>query len=83
MKPLCNLLEKNAVFDFDDSCWQAFELIKVKLTIAPIMVAPYWEQAFEIIYDASDYSVGAIFRQRCDKIFWAIYYSSRTIDSLQ
>ena len=30
-KPLCNLLEKNSAFDFDDVCLQAFNAIKEKL----------------------------------------------------
>ena len=36
-KPLCNLIEKNSAFDFDDVCLQAFNAIKEKLILAPIM----------------------------------------------
>ena len=36
-KPLCRLLEKDAKFEFDDSCLSAFKEIKSKLVIAPIM----------------------------------------------
>ena len=38
--PLCRLLEKDAKFDFDESCRFAFEEIKSKLVIAPIMLTP-------------------------------------------
>ena len=34
--PFCRLLEKNANFDFDESCRYAFEEIKSKLVIAHI-----------------------------------------------
>ncbi|PKI48643.1 hypothetical protein CRG98_030971 [Punica granatum] len=39
-RPLCNLLEKDSAFVFDDSCLQAFNLLKEKLTSAPVIVAP-------------------------------------------
>ena len=39
-KPLCRLLEKDAKFDFDESCRSAFEEIKSRLVSAPIMLTP-------------------------------------------
>ena len=39
-KPLCRLLEKNAKFDFDESCKVAFDEIKSILVTTPIMVTP-------------------------------------------
>ena len=39
-RPLCKLLEKNAKIDFDESCRSAFEEIKSRLVIAPIMATP-------------------------------------------
>ena len=39
-RPLTRLLEKDVSFYFDVECLQAFELLKEKLTKAPIMVAP-------------------------------------------
>ena len=36
-RPLCRLLEKYAKFEFDKACKYAFEEIKAKLVIAPIM----------------------------------------------
>ena len=35
-RPLCRLLEKDAKFEFDDSCLSAFKEIKSRLVIAPI-----------------------------------------------
>ena len=48
-RPLCRLFEKDAKFDFDESCRSAFEEIKSKLVIAPIMAIPDWNKEFEII----------------------------------
>ena len=39
-KPLCRLLEKDAKFEFYDSCLSAFKEIKSRLVIAPIMATP-------------------------------------------
>ena len=35
------------------------------------------------MYDASDYAVGAVLGQIKDKIFYAIYYASRTLNEAQ
>ena len=59
-RPLCKLLEKDAKFDFDESCRSAFEEIKSRLVIAPIMATPDWNKDFEIMCDASDYAMGAV-----------------------
>ena len=75
-RPLCRLLEKDTKFNFDDSCKAAFEEIKIRLVQAPIMVAPEWDQGFEMMCDASDFAMGTVLGQRKEKIFRAIYYAS-------
>ncbi|XP_073061737.1 uncharacterized protein [Primulina eburnea] len=82
-KPLCNLLEKESTFIFNDDCLQAFEKIKMALVTAPIMIVSDWKEPFELMCDASDYAVGAVLGQRKDKMFRAIYYASRTMDAAQ
>ena len=82
-KPLCILLEKDAKFNFDESCQYSFEDIKSKLVEAPIMAKPDWNKEFEIMSDASDYAMGAVLRQKDDKVFRAIYYSSKIFNEAQ
>ena len=82
-KPLCSLLEKDATFSFTEECKSAFELLKKKLTTAPVIVAPDWKMPFELMCDASDYAVGAVLGQRRDKVFHAIYYASKTLTETQ
>ena len=81
--PLCRLLEKETKFNFDDSYKAAFEEIKLRLVQAPIMATPEWDQGFEIMCDASDFSMGAVLGQIKEKIFRAIYYASRTFNEAQ
>ena len=59
-RPLCILSEKDAKFDFDESCRSTFEEMKSRLVIAPIIVTPDWNSDFEIMCDVSDYVMGAV-----------------------
>nr|XP_009615492.1 uncharacterized protein LOC104108213 [Nicotiana tomentosiformis] len=61
----------------------AFEELKKRMLTTPIIVAPDWEQPFELMCDASDYVVGAVFWQRKDKFMHPIYYASRTLSGSQ
>ncbi|GJW23629.1 reverse transcriptase domain-containing protein [Tanacetum coccineum] len=58
-RPMTHLLEKNTPFIFSEDCILAFQTLKKKLTEAPILIAPNWDQPFEIMCDASDYAIGA------------------------
>ena len=82
-KLLCKLLEKDEIFSFDEACMTAFEEIKNKLIEAPIIVALTWNEPFEIMCNASDFAVGAVLRQRREKMFRPIYFSSKTLNDAQ
>ncbi|GKA30552.1 reverse transcriptase domain-containing protein, partial [Tanacetum coccineum] len=56
-------------FEFDDECQKAFELLKEKLTYAPVIVSPNWNLPFELMCDASDFAVGAVLGQKMVKTF--------------
>ena len=45
-EPLCKLLAKEAVFEFDDACMDAFGTLKKALTSAPVLQPPNLEQPF-------------------------------------
>ena len=62
---------------------QAFTVLKDKLILAPIVVAPDWSFPFELMCDASDYAIGAVLGQKREKIFQVIYYASRTLNDAQ
>ena len=47
------------------------------------MVTPDWNKEFEIMCDASDYVMGAVFGQRTEKIFKGIYYANKTFNEVQ
>nr|GFA43629.1 reverse transcriptase domain-containing protein [Tanacetum cinerariifolium] len=82
-RPMTHLLEKNSPFIFSNECIQAFRTLKDKLTEASILIAPNWEQPFELMCDASDYAVGAVLGQRIEKHFRPILYASKTMNQAE
>ncbi|GJY87996.1 reverse transcriptase domain-containing protein [Tanacetum coccineum] len=82
-RPMTHLLEKETPFIFSKECIEVFNILKKKLTEAPILVAPDWDLPFEIMCDASDYAVGAVLGQRKTKHFQPIHYASKTMTDAQ
>ncbi|GJR86734.1 reverse transcriptase domain-containing protein [Tanacetum coccineum] len=80
-KPMTKLLMKDVKFDFSDDCKKAFNILKEKLTTAPIIISPDWNVPFELMCDASDFAVGAVLGQRIDGKFKPIYYASKTLNN--
>nr|GEX00591.1 hypothetical protein [Tanacetum cinerariifolium] len=58
-RPMNHLLEKETPFVFSNDCIDAFETLKKKLTEAPILVVPDWNLPFELMCDASDFTIGS------------------------
>nr|GEX90714.1 reverse transcriptase domain-containing protein [Tanacetum cinerariifolium] len=78
-RPMTHLLEKNTPFIFSEDCIKAFQMLKKKLTEAPILIAPNWDLPFELMCDASDFTIGAVLGQRHEKYFRPIHYASKTM----
>ena len=70
-------------FNFDESCKVAFDALKESLTSAPVVQPPNWSLPFEIMCDASNYTVGTVLGQKNGRASHVIYYASRTLDSTQ
>nr|GEV26403.1 hypothetical protein [Tanacetum cinerariifolium] len=58
-------------------CIKAFQMLKKKLTEAPILIASNWDLPFELMCDASDFAIGAVLGQRHEKHFRPIHYASK------
>nr|GFA33920.1 reverse transcriptase domain-containing protein [Tanacetum cinerariifolium] len=54
---MTRLLEKNTPFIFSEDCIKAFQMLKKKLTEAPILIAQNWDLPFELMCDASDFVI--------------------------
>nr|GEU82509.1 reverse transcriptase domain-containing protein [Tanacetum cinerariifolium] len=54
---MTRLLEKETSFLFFKECVEAFQTLKRKLTATPILIAPDWDLPFELMCDASYFSI--------------------------
>nr|GFB22052.1 hypothetical protein [Tanacetum cinerariifolium] len=70
-------------FILSNKCIQAFRTLKDKLTEAPFLIAPNWDQPFKLMCDASDYAVGAVLGLRIKKHFRSIHYASKTMNQAE
>ncbi|GJT28316.1 reverse transcriptase domain-containing protein [Tanacetum coccineum] len=65
-RPMTHLLEKETPFIFSKECFEAFNILKKKLTEVPILVAPDWDLPFEIMCDASGVAVSPMDLPNCN-----------------
>ena len=62
--PNFKLLIKDVEFQWTESCQNAFEILKAKLSVAPILRGPNWTLPFHISTDASDMAIGGVLGQK-------------------
>ena len=77
--PLYCLQEKGSTFRWTANCRDAFEILKKKLTSAPILAFPKPSDTFILDTDASECGIGAVLSQRQEGIERVIAYGSRTL----
>nr|GFC38292.1 uncharacterized protein [Tanacetum cinerariifolium] len=82
-RPMTHLLEKNTLFIFSKDCIEAFQMLKKKLTEAPILITPNWDLPFELMCDVSDFVIGVVLGQRHEKHFKPIHYASKTMNYVE
>ncbi|CAF3396631.1 unnamed protein product, partial [Rotaria sp. Silwood2] len=68
---------------WSNECTEAFTTLKKKLTTAPIMNTPNFEQLFILEVDACEYGLGAILTQEYDDKKYVIAYASRTLSPIE
>ena len=59
-KPLTHLLVKDVPYDFNEECLSVSLRLKEALIMTPVMQATDWGFLFEVMYDASDFALGAV-----------------------
>nr|GEV88137.1 hypothetical protein [Tanacetum cinerariifolium] len=72
-RPMTHLLEKDTSFLFSKECIKAFQTLKKKLTKAPILVALDWDLPFELMCDASEFTI----------VIWLCVHGQEAVDILK
>ena len=61
--PLTSIVKKNVPFHWEEEQVKSFQLLKHKLTHAPVFNLPNFDKTFEIECDASSIGIGAVLFQ--------------------
>lgn len=77
------VLMKDDAFKFNNECLEDFSALKNTLISTPIMQHPNQGAPFEIMCEASDYTVGAVLGQKKDNKMNSIYYTRGNLDEAQ
>ncbi|GJZ63331.1 putative reverse transcriptase domain-containing protein [Tanacetum coccineum] len=70
-KPMTELTQKNQKFDWGEEQEEAFQLLKQKLCVAPILALPEGSDDFVVYCDASIKGLGVVLMQRMKVIAYA------------
>ena len=82
--PLFELLQKDRQFIWSTSCQTALDILKKKLTSAPVLTFPEWDHPFYLATDASGTGLGAVLFQKDQKgRERVIAYASRTLNKAE
>ena len=73
------LLTKDSEFQRIESYKNAFEILKSKLLVAPILRGPNWSLPFHIYTDASDTAIGGVLGQKEGQAPYAIYFIRKNL----
>jgi hypothetical protein len=77
--PMFGLLIKDVDFLWTEQCQAAFETLKAKLFVAPVLRGANWALPFHISIDASDTAIGGLLGQKEDHQSYAIYFARKNL----
>ena len=79
VQPMTNLLRKGKHFKWQQEQQAAFELLKQRLTEAPVLACPDFSHTFVLQTDASDMGIAAVLTQEIEAKERVIAYASRKL----
>ncbi|GMF53620.1 unnamed protein product [Phytophthora fragariaefolia] len=84
IRPLSQLLKKDAAWDWTAECHQAFDAVKQGLTGAPILAVADQDRPFHVVCDASDFAIGcALIQHDHEGRDRVVYYQSRQLKPVE
>ncbi|KAG2761153.1 hypothetical protein Pcac1_g26902 [Phytophthora cactorum] len=80
IRPLSQLLKKEAEWKWTAECQQAFDAVKQGLTEAPILAVADQDRPFHVVCDSSDFAIGcALMQHDHEGRDHVVYYQSRQL----
>ncbi|CAO2168955.1 unnamed protein product [Urochloa humidicola] len=70
-KPMTELLKKEVPFKWFDTCEETYQILKTKLTTAPVLAQPDITKSFDVYCDASRIGLGCVLMQEGRVIAYA------------
>ena len=58
--PMTRLTRKGVKLEWDDQCEKAFQELKMRLTLAPILIVPEQGQRYTVYCDAFSHGLGCV-----------------------
>ena len=77
------LLAKDSKFIWSKGRQEALDILKGKVTTAPILRGPNWDLPFHIHADASHKGIGAALGQVAEELPYAIYFISKNLSKVK
>lgn len=59
-KHICQLLQHEVTYHFNEERLKCFMILKKALIYVPIIIAPVWSKPFELMCEASDFSIRVV-----------------------
>jgi hypothetical protein len=81
--PMFGLLIKDVDFVWTEQCQTAFETLKYKMSMAPVLRGPNWTLPFHISIDASDTAIGGVLGKKEGQQSYAIYFVSKNLSLVE
>jgi hypothetical protein len=81
--PMFGLLIKDVDFVWTEQCQNAFETLKSKLYVAPVLRGTNWNLPFHISTDASNTTIGGVLGKKEDQQSYAIYFVSKNLSTAE
>jgi hypothetical protein len=81
--PMFELLINDVDFLWTEQCQTAFETMKSKLYVEPVLRGPNWALPFHISIDAYDNAIGGVLGKKEDHQSYAIYFVSKNLSPVE
>lgn len=83
VSPITSLLKKSVKWKWEKEQQDAFELLKERLTGAPVLACPDFDKQFILQTDASNYGLGTVLTQNINDEERVIAYASRRLNNAE